>query len=212
MADNLPERPSHVLQDPSAQAVARMYGRAFLAVAEEGQAGEVLEELTSFYDDVVKGHPEFGSLLLDELISGDEKLRLIERVVAPRASELLANFLRVLAKHERLSLLPTVLEQSWREFERLSGQTRVQITSAVELGPEQIERIRDRLRSALSADPIVVPEVDPSLIGGLIVRVDDTIYDGSLRTRLQGLQRRLRERYLNEIQVGRDRFSHPAGN
>ena len=212
MAENLPERPSHVLQDPSAQAVARMYARALLAASGREQAGEVLEELTSFFDDVVKGHPEFGSLLLDELIGGEEKLRLIEGVVAPRGTELLTNFLRVLAKHERLNLLPMVLEQSWREFERMSGQTRVQVTSAVELGPEQIERIRDRLRGVLSADPIVVPEVDPSLIGGLVVRVDDTIYDGSIRTRLQGLQRRLRERYLNEIQVGRDRFSHPAGN
>ena len=54
--------------------------------------------------------------------------------------------------------------------------------------------------------------VGPEILGGLIVRIGDTVYDSSLRTRLRQMSGRLRERCLHEIQRGRDRFSHSAGN
>ena len=55
-------------------------------------------------------------------------------------------------------------------------------------------------------------QVDESLIGGLVIQVGDTVYDSSLRTRIKTLAGRLTERTLNEIQSGRDRFSHPEGD
>jgi F-type H+-transporting ATPase subunit delta len=75
-----------------------------------------------------------------------------------------------------------------------------------------MDTIKSRLQSALAAEPIVIPSVDERLIGGLVIQVGDTVYDGSLRTRLKNLRQRLREGYLNEIQSRRDRFSHSEGN
>lgn len=205
-------RPSHVLEDPSAKAVARVYVTAFLDAASGDQQANLLEELTSFYDDVLLRNSEFAKLLTSELISTDEKLGVIERVVKPRASTLFTNFLMVLAKHGRLELLPLILTQSWTESERRAGKSRVQVRSAVVLSPEQLDRIKNRLQDALSSEPILMPTVDQELLGGLVIQVGDTVYDGSLRTRLRVLEQRLRERYLNEIQSGRDRFSSPEGN
>ena len=205
-------RPSHVLEDPSAKAVARVYVNALLDAAEKTGQAEPLEEITSFYDDVLRPNPEFESLLTTAITGRDEKLRLIDRVVAPHASPFFTNFLRVLANRDRLELLPVILGEAWIEHERRQGKQRIEIRSAVELSESQLDRIKERLQSALKVEPILLPSVDREMLGGLVIQVGDTVYDGSLRTRLKELRQRLRERYLNEIQSGRDRFSHSQGN
>ena len=79
-------------------------------------------------------------------------------------------------------------------FERRAGIT-----------PRNVEA---RLKELFPFQPVLEPAVDPSLLGGLRIRVGDTVYDGSLRARLKQLRHRVRERSLHEIQSGRDRFSH----
>lgn len=207
-----PTRPSHVLEDPSAKAVARVYAVAFLDAAGEAKLTESLEEFTSFHEEVLLKNPEFEQLLMSEMTSSDEKIGLIQRVAEPRASQAFTNFLLVLARHGRLELLPLILAEGRSEYENRTGKSRVQVKSAVPLSDEQLGRIKNRLQDALSSEPILMPSVDQKLLGGLVIQVGDTVYDGSLRTRLRDLQQRLRERYLNEIQSGRDRFSSPEGN
>jgi len=196
-----------VLEDPSAQAVARVYADAFLQAVGE-KSGELLEEFTSLQDDVLAKNREFSELLMGRMLSRDEKVQLIDRVIAPQASELFANFLRVLAKHDRLDLLPSILQEVHVKHEQAGGKRRVTVTSAVPLSDEAQQRIHERLSAALAFDPIVIPKVDPKVLGGLVIQVGDTVYDTSLRARLNQLRSRLRQRSLYEIQSGRDRFGH----
>ncbi|MEZ6055873.1 MAG: ATP synthase F1 subunit delta [Planctomycetaceae bacterium] len=205
-------RASHVLADPSARGVARVYAKAYLDAAQAVNAEDAVGELTSFYDAVMQGSDEFAHLLTSEVTSRDDKLGIIERVVKPRASAFLTNFLVVLARHDRLALLPLILELAWGMFEEKAGQKRVGITSAIPLTDVQLQSIQARLKGMLPFEPILVPKTDESLLGGVVLQVGDTLFDGSLRTRLKDLRSRLRERYLHEIQSGRDRFSSPEGN
>lgn len=211
MAENsqVQTRPPSVMDDPVAQAGARVYADAFLQAA-GGRADELLEEFTSLHDDVLAKQPEFARLLTGRSLGRDEKVRLIDRVIAPRASDLFANFLRVLARHERLDLLPSILHEAHVKRERAAGRRRVTVTSAVPLTEETTGRLRDRLKAALRFDPVIIPKVDPKVLGGLVIQVGDTVYDNSLRARLNQLRGRLRQRSLYEIQSGRDRFRHPA--
>ncbi len=118
----------------------------------------------------------------------------------------------MLARHDRLDLIPYITEEVKVEHERRTNQKRVEVTSALPLTEPQLKEIRDRLRSEMKFEPIVRSSVDPSLLGGVIIRIGDTVYDSSLRTRIGDLRNRLRERYLNEIQSGRNRFSSAEGN
>jgi F-type H+-transporting ATPase subunit delta len=198
-----------VMEDPHAGAVARVYADGFLNSIPAGQVAEALDEFRSFVNDVVAKERDFARILDSGMVSHDKKLALIDRVVAGRASELFTNFLRVLARHDRLNLLSLILAQSEIEQERRSGEKRVQVISAQPLSDEALGRIRERLAQSLPFTPIVESAVDPSLLGGLRIRVGDTVYDGSLRARLKQLRHRVRERSLHEIQSGRNRFSHP---
>lgn len=205
-------RPSHVLEDPSAKAVARVYAVSFLDAAKAASEGSPLEEFTSFHDDVLKANPQLETLLTSQVTRKEDKIGILERVVAPNASPFFANFLRVLARHDRLDLMSLVLAEAWLEFEKRANQKRVQLKSAVPLSEEQLGRIKDRLKSTMAFDPILITEVDTDMLGGLVIHIGDTVYDGSLRTKLRNLRGSLRERYLHEIQSGRDRFRNSEGN
>ncbi len=205
----LQTRVPSVLEDPSAQAVARVYADAFLKAAGE-QGEELLEEFTSLYDDVLSRNPDFARLLVGRSLGRDEKIRLIDATVATQASDLFASFLRVLARHDRLELLPNILHESHVRRERALGRQRVIITSAVPLDETALEKIRQRLATVLSFEPVLIPIHDPKVLGGLVIQIGDTVYDTSLRARLNQLRARLRERSSYEIQSGRDRFRHSA--
>ncbi|MFN0196865.1 MAG: ATP synthase F1 subunit delta [Planctomycetaceae bacterium] len=120
--------------------------------------------------------------------------------------------MRVLARHDRLALLRSILHFSELEKERREGKRRVKITSAKDLSAAVQKNIQKRLAGVLSFEPVLETQADPRLIGGMVIQIGDTVYDGSLRTRLNNLRDRLRKRSLHEIQSGRDRFSHPEGD
>lgn len=197
-----------VMEDPHRGAVARVYADAFLNSVPAAQLDEALEEFRSFVEDVLARQNELSRLVMSDMVSRDQKLLLIDRIVAGRASELFTNFLRVLARHDRLNLLTLILAQCGIEVENRSGRKRVQVISAKPLSEEAVNKIRERLAAALAIQPVVETAVDPEILGGLRIRVGDTVYDGSLRARLKQLGHRVRERSLHEIQSGRDRFSH----
>ena len=210
---NAPEiaRPKHVLEDPSARSIAMVYAVSFLDAAKSSGVEQPLEEFSDVLD-AIHAKPEFGDLLSSAVLNQEAKQGLIERTLKPRCSEFLGHFLVVLAKHGRLDLLTTIFEEATQEQERRCGQQRVLVRSAVSLSPTQLDSIRSQLKLALSTDPILIPQVEPALLGGLIIQVQDTIFDGSVATRLTHLKQRLRERYVHEIQGGRDRFSSSEGN
>ena len=211
-AEQLQTRVKSVLEDPSAHAIARVYANAFLDAAASVNVDESLEELASFLDDVLAAHPRFESLLLSGMVNRDQRVAIIDRVVAPHGSEFLTSFLRVLARHDRLELLPLILRESQSLHEARCGRKRVEVASAVPLSDEKLAAIAKQLSQAFSFEPIIETKTDPALLGGLVIRVDDTVYDSSLRNRMKQLRTRLRERSLHEIQSGRDRFSHPEGD
>jgi F-type H+-transporting ATPase subunit delta len=203
---------ANVMDDPSAQAIARVYAEAFISAVGTDKEVELVEEFTSLVEDILAEFPDFYQLLTSGILSQDEQLGLIDRVVGKKGTEIFVNFLRVLARHGRLDLLPAILKESQLIHEKNAGKQRVKVTSAKELNESEIKNIQDKLAASLPFTPIIMPEVNPDLIGGIVIQIGDKVYDSSLRSRLKQLRDRLRQRSLNEIQSGRDRFCHSEGN
>ena len=212
MAD-VPEksRTDRALEDPGTLAIARVYATAFLNAAGDNGA-DGLEELESFLDDVLAKNSKFEAMLTTGLLNRDEKLGLIEKVVVPYSSEFFADSLRILANHDRLDLLNEILAVARLEHEKRNGQQRVQVVSVKPLDEATLERVRERVAQAFDFKPILEPQTDPSLIGGIVIRVGNSVYDGSLRSWLKQLAKKMHQGSLHEIQSGRDRFSHPEGD
>jgi F-type H+-transporting ATPase subunit delta len=205
-------RPDSVLEDPGTLAVATMYAQSYMTAA--AQAGSVApeEELNSLVDDVLAKFPEFNNLLMSDLVGRDDKLAIVERVIAPKCSEFFTNFLRVLIRHGRISMLPLIQNVLVRLQEEAAGKKRIRVKSAMALSDASRSQIVSHLKSTFGFEPVLQETVDASLLGGVILQVGDTVYDSSLRSRLKQLKGRLVEKAFNEIQSGRDRFSHPEGD
>ena len=76
-----------MLEDPSARAIATVYSNAFLGAIGDGDVAGHLEELASFIEDVVEAHPDFATILLSQMVSKDDKVAILERVLPGHGSE-----------------------------------------------------------------------------------------------------------------------------
>ena len=92
------------------------------------------------------------------------------------------------------------------------GRMRVEVQSATPLPEDQRERLRRELKETFQREPLLSVRTDPELLGGLVVRVGDWLYDASVRVQLDSIRNQIIERSSHEIQSGRDRFSSADGN
>jgi len=199
--------------DDTTRHVARVYAEALYNAADRnGETGQVVEELGDLVSQVFNRDPGVEAFLASPSVSRDRKHEALRKAFEGRASQVLVNFLYVLNDHDRLGLL-RALASSYRElYDQRMGRMPVQVTSAVPLAEEQQERLRNELREVFRREPVLATSVDPDLLGGLVVRVEDWVYDASVRTRLETIQKQLIERSSHEIQGGRDRFRYYAGD
>lgn len=212
MSEPTTTRPDRVLDDPGAKAVASLYAQSYLDAAATGGVDNPAEELNSFVEDVLQPNPELRTTLFSGIASKEQLLQLLDRSIAPYCSEYFCNFLKVLIRHNRLELVEAICTVVNELLETKAGRRQVQVKASQPLTDDARRMVTERLRDKLGFEPVLQESVDESLIGGLIIQVGDTVYDSSLRTRLKTLTGRLTERTFNEIQSGRDRFSHPEGD
>jgi F-type H+-transporting ATPase subunit delta len=206
-----PETPKKLhptVLDTSVVQLARVYAVALMkAVAKANQADAVIEEYESFLHDVIDRNPQFETVLNSSIIARADKGATIRKTFEGRASTIFLNFLLVLNDHGRLNLLRSVLQQLKSIRDEALGLVPVYVRAAVPLTTNDENTLRDRLTAVVAGQPVIHSEVDPSLLGGLVIRVGDTVYDGSVRTRLRRLHEQLIQRSTHEIQSRRDQFS-----
>jgi F-type H+-transporting ATPase subunit delta len=194
--------------DMGAQRVAHTYAEALLNAAQkQNQARETLEDFDALIGQVLHAKPELEKFLSSMAVGRDAKRAVLQSAFSGRMSDLLTNFLLVVNDHDRLDLLRSIVAAYREEYERRTNHVRVIVRSAVPLADDQRERLKTELRSALSREPVLELKVDPDLLGGLVVRVGDQLFDGSVRSRIDSIRKQLIERSSHEIQSGRDRFS-----
>jgi F-type H+-transporting ATPase subunit delta len=198
--------------DPGAFRVAMVYANALFAAAEKKN---VLEQVMAELDEliaVLERVPKFTEVLASGMIPSEEKISLIDRTLNGKVEPLFLDFLKVLAEHERGGELRSIQRAMRDLHDERFGSVRVRVTTAKPLDKESTTRIAAQLRGVLHAEPILEPHVDPRVIGGVVFRIGDTVYDGSVSAQLEAVRRQMITRSVHEIQSRRDRFSNSAGN
>jgi F-type H+-transporting ATPase subunit delta len=193
--------------------VALVYAKAFLGSADKaGRTADAVAELTSLVDDVLAAQPEFAAVLGSRRIAHDEKSAMLDRVFGGKASPMLLSFLKVLSGHGRLDALAAIGREVQERYDEKLGRKRVKITSATALDKGVVGELTEKLRAMLGGEPVLELAVRPELIGGILIRVGDTVYDGSVVSRLTRLRTQMIDRSIHEIQSRRDRFCNPTGD
>jgi F-type H+-transporting ATPase subunit delta len=193
--------------DVGAQQVGATYAKALLASAQKsGNLDQVAEDFRATIDEVLNKMPRLEHVLRSRLIAGEEKLPLIERVFRGRVSGTFLNFLKVVANKGRLDALRAMFQEFQKQHDALRGVVRVQLTTAAPVSSQVQQAVQQKLKHMLSGEPVVETNVDPKLIGGLVLRIGDTVYDGSIARQLQQVREQMINRSVHEIQSGRNRF------
>jgi F-type H+-transporting ATPase subunit delta len=213
MTTEVHERNAEWLSDTEAQRIARNYAEALLLAAETAHvADEVGTELRVLVQEVFARDPQLEEFFSSAAISRDHKSQVIRRTFEGCATPTLIDFLLVVNQHERLELLRLIEHEYRRLLDQRARRVRVRLVSAVPLADDLRRRIADQIRETFELEPELEETVDPEVLGGLVVRVGDWLFDDSVRQRIEMIRNQIITRSSHEIQSRRDRFSHPNGN
>jgi F-type H+-transporting ATPase subunit delta len=189
--------------DIASDRVAKIYAQAVVEAADAaGCRREVLAELGTLARGVLPQVPEAAAVFASPKVPAEEKARIIDRLTAGRMTATTVNALHVLARHGRLGLLNAVVEAAERLADERDGRKQATFTTAMPLDSAEQARIVAETEKALSASLTPAFVVDPTIIGGLVVRVGDTIYDQSVATGLARIGGRIQQRNIHAIQNG----------
>ena len=171
-------------------AVHRTYAQALFAAAkEDGRLETVHEQLTDFATAVAEVD-ELRAVLRNPQIESREKARILEDLLGD-ADELLRNFLMLTAEKGRIADIDEIA----REFDRLIAREErrldVELTTAYELSDEEADGILKQIEDASGRKVEATRNVDPDLIGGLVLQAGSLRVDASVRGRLERLRREL---------------------
>ena len=178
--------------DVSADQIGQVYAQSFIGALDNDPVlvGQAVEEFDSFLTAYFDANPKFEEILSSRLISTEDKIDIINRTVTS-GSPVFVNFLKVVARHERMDCLRAMYRQMYLQYEKMIQRLPITITTAVEISDQEAEKIGQSLIAQIGGNPIIQRKVDPSLIGGVVVRVGDTVYDGSVATQLKKLRERI---------------------
>ena len=174
--------------------LARPYAQAAYRQAERESAVDTWSEGMELLA-AVTGDPELAKLLADPRVPADRVTDLVLDVLIEVGGDglfpTMANFVRVLGEGRRLGLGPEIARLFEAERSRRAGRSAVEIVSAYELDPPQVELLAQAIGRRLGRELTLETAVDDSLIGGVVIRVGDSVIDASLAGRLRELSQEL---------------------
>lgn len=175
-------------QDPAA---ARRYAQAAVSLAHgQQQLDPLLDDLAAIQQ-VIERQPMLARLLANPEVEVAEKRELLTRLLTARVTPLALRLVIMLLWKGRLPLLPLVVSEGCRLRDAVQGIARGVARSARPLSPATLKSLEQRLGRRLGKQVILTSAVDPSLIGGVAVFLENTVFDGSVRRMLEVLRERL---------------------
>jgi len=177
----------------SLQAVARRYAVALAdVVLARGESQEVRDELAGWVS-MLNGSSQLLEVFRHPTIPHEQKRGVLNELVRrSRVRPTTANFLQVLLQNHRLADLEEINRQFTKELDRRSGIVTAQVMTARPVSPDVQEALRARLGQLTGSRVRLQFEVDEELIGGVVTQIGSTVYDGSVRSQLSRIKRKMK--------------------
>jgi F-type H+-transporting ATPase subunit delta len=141
----------------------------------------------------MKESAELASVLSSPAIRRSERRKVVDALIARiGVRPITKNFVELLLDHERFSALPAIDRELHAMIEAKAGRVNAEVTSAKPLDPAQLSQITAALEKLSGKKVTVAKREDPELLGGVVAKVGDIVYDGSLRTQLAQLRDQLK--------------------
>jgi F-type H+-transporting ATPase subunit delta len=177
------------------QIVANRYARALFEVAEERHSVEPIETQLSAVTQTLDNNQDLRRVLMHPQVSSENKKTLVGKLFEKDAGLEVLNLLRLLIDRKRESIIDDVLEAYTHMADLKRGILDVTVTTAVPLDDEEEKDLAARLGNVLGKQLRMHTKVNEKIIGGILLRIGDRLYDGTIAGKLAGFKR--------EIKVGK---------
>lgn len=169
--------------------IAERYATALYEMADEAQQLDAVAEDLRGLRTLLAESGDLRRFVRSPIYGRTTQTKAILAVLeAAKVSDLTRRFVGVIGQNRRLSALPAMIEAFLETLARRRGEVTAKVSSAATLSEAQLASLTESLRKAVGSKVVVETDVDPDLIGGLVVRVGSRMFDASLRTKLQKMQ------------------------
>lgn len=169
--------------------VASRYAKSLLDLAQEqGQLDAVKKDMESVVS-VLKSNSELLAILKNPIISGDKKRNILAAIFEGKISPTIVSFFYILVNKGRAAILLDIAQEFVREYNEAKGIVKASVTSATALSDTNLAELQQIITGEIKAEVILKNIVDPSLIGGFVVRVGDRQIDASIAGKLNKLEK-----------------------
>ncbi|TWT93440.1 ATP synthase subunit delta [Botrimarina colliarenosi] len=200
-------KPKHeTVMDVTAERIARTYAQGFLGAAGENDKTAV-EDLEAVATEVFAKYPDFAEAMRSAFVDDEVRVGMLDRVLGSRVDPVVVTLLKVMADHRRMNLVGEVARQARKLYETSNNRAPVLIRLAHAVDDALIAEIEQTIRQQTGLEPITSVEIDPELVGGLEVRVGDTVFDGSVRTAFAKAHKMIVNQTVAAIESQPERFT-----
>lgn len=176
----------------SNEVIARRYSAALADVVLPAGSSEAVKTELAMFAQMIDGNAELASVFANPSISHVNKAKVLEELIArSKPSKATANFLKVLLQNGRLTDLTEINTRFVSVLEERGGMVSAEIISARELAEAERSDFEKALAELTGKQVTISYSVDPGIIGGAVTRIGSTVYDSSVRTKLETLKTEL---------------------
>ncbi|MEE2719041.1 MAG: ATP synthase F1 subunit delta [Planctomycetota bacterium] len=189
--------------------LARTYATSLYELADEGGGRDMVMEIADELEQIcelLRGDRQLRELFTSPIIDTGRRSEALTRIFGNRVSELVVRFLVILNRNGRLGHLDPIQAAYDQKVQEAFGRIEVDVITASEIDEAAKARIGERIKQALGKDPVMHSYTDPSIIGGVRLRIGDEMIDGSVATRLRRMGAALQQHGGNNIRSQMGRF------
>lgn len=196
-------------------ALATVYARSLLELADESGGQERIESVMGQLEDILdmaRADKRFGEFLASRVLSTANRRESLRRIFGGHCDDLVLRFLLVLNEKRRLGHLVAIVAAYDALVQERFGRIEVDVFTAAPVEFSEIERVKDRLSTILGKEVVVHPYTDESMIGGVKFRIGDQLVDASLASRLRRMRDRLNTTGGAELRARAGRIIEQTGD
>ncbi|MEM7782094.1 MAG: ATP synthase F1 subunit delta [Planctomycetota bacterium] len=192
--------------DTEKASIGDTYAKALIGVGQKnGSTEELLDGLDSVVD-AIGQLPRLKSTLESPRVSFEAKSILLDKAFKGKLNKDLISFLKIVTSKDRFDCLGQINGSATRLYDELTGNVLAEVITAQKVEQSVADEIASHLGKALGKKVLVKTSVNPDLIGGMVVRIGDTIHDGSIRSQLNQIRTKAIKKTSDQIRQSLDKF------
>jgi F-type H+-transporting ATPase subunit delta len=181
-------------EDPSVSGVSGRYATALFELARDEKSVDAVKADLDRFDAMLAESAELKRLVRSPVFSADVQLKALSAVLDKAGiTGVAANFLKVLTTNRRLFAVDEVIRAYRTLVAKFKGEATADVTVAEQLNDKNLDALKAALKSVTGKDVTLIVKVDPSIIGGLVVKLGSRMIDSSLRTKLNSIKHAMKE-------------------